>query len=90
MMINGTYQRYIKEHDKDLFVFFMRQEVKDKYEREDPPLSSEVEEAERTGEGYNTYHEVIPFMAREPGLELKGQRTGDILKILVRMLYISM
>ena len=72
---------HIKEHDKDLFVLLMRQEVKDKYEREDPPLSSEVEEAERTGEGYNTYHEVIPFMAREPGLELKGQRTGDILKI---------
>ena len=69
---------HIKEHDKDLFVLLMRQEVKDKYEREDPPLSSEVEEAERTGEGYNTYHEVIPFMAREPGLELKGQRTGDI------------
>ena len=72
---------HIKEHDKDLFVLLMRQEVMDKYEREDPPLSSEVEEAERTGEGYNTYHEVIPFMAREPGLELKGQRTGDILKI---------
>jgi hypothetical protein len=72
---------HIKEHDKDLFVLLMGDEVKDKYEREDPPLSSEIQEAERTGEGYNSYHEVIPFMAKEPGLELKGEKTGDILKI---------
>jgi hypothetical protein len=72
---------HIKEHDKDLFVLLMEDEVKDKYEREDPPLSSEIQEAERTGEAYNSYHEVIPFMAKEPGLELKGEKTGDILKI---------
>jgi len=72
---------HIKEHDKDLFVLLMQKEVKDKYERKDPPLSSELQEAERTGEGYNSYHEVIPFMAKEPGLELKGQRTGEVLKI---------
>jgi hypothetical protein len=72
---------HIKEHDKDLFVLLMEDEVKDKYERKDPPLSSEIQEAERTGEGYNSYHEVIPFMAKEPGLELKGEKTGDILKI---------
>ena len=72
---------HIKEHDKDLYVLLMEDEVKDKYEREDPPLSSEIQEAERTGEGYNSYHEVIPFMAKEPGLELKGEKTGDILKI---------
>ncbi|MGI8720397.1 MAG: hypothetical protein ACR2KF_07720 [Nitrososphaeraceae archaeon] len=72
---------HIKEHDKDLFVLLMEDEVKDKYEREDPPLSSEIQEAVRTGEGYNSYHEVIPFMAKEPGLELKGEKTGDTLKI---------
>ena len=72
---------HIKEHDKDLFVLLMQKEVKDKYERKDPPLSSELQEAERTGEGYNSYHEIIPFMAKEPGLELKGQRTGEVLKI---------
>ncbi len=72
---------HVKEHDKDLFVLLMQKEVKDKYERKDPPLSSELQEAERTGEGYNSYHEVIPFMAKEPGLELKGQRTGEVLKI---------
>lgn len=72
---------HIKEHDKDLFVLLMQKEVKDKYERKDPPLPSELQEAERTGEGYNSYHEIIPFMAKEPGLELKGQRTGEVLKI---------
>ena len=72
---------HIKEHDKDLFVLLMQKEVKDKYERKDPPLSSELQEAERTGDGYNSYHEIIPFMAKEPGLELKGQRTGEVLKI---------
>jgi hypothetical protein len=72
---------HIKEHDKDLFVLLMQKEVKEKYERKDPPLSSELQEAERTGEGYNSYHEVIPFMAKEPGLELKGERTGEVLKI---------
>ncbi len=72
---------HIKEHDKDLYVLLMEDEVKDKYQREDPPLPSEIQEAERTGEGYTSYHEVIPFMAKEPGLELKGEKSGDILKI---------
>ena len=72
---------HIKERDKDLYVLLMGDEVKEKYEREDPPLASEIQEAERTGEGYTSYHEVIPFMAKEPGLELKGEKTGDILKI---------
>src|SRR6187431_2711899 len=72
---------HIKERDKDLYVLLMGDEVKEKYEREDPPLASEIQEAERTGEGYASYHEVIPFMAKEPGLELKGEKTGDILKI---------
>lgn len=72
---------HIKEYDKDLYVLLMEDEVKDKYQRDDPPLPSEIKEAERTGEGYTSYHEVIPFMAKEPGLELKGEKSGDILKI---------
>jgi len=72
---------HFKEHDKDLYVLLMEDEVKDKYQRKDPPLSSEIKEAERTGEGYTSYHEIIPFMAREPDLELKGEKSGEILKI---------
>jgi hypothetical protein len=72
---------HIKEYDKDLYVLLLEDEVKDKYQRDDPPLSSEVQEAERTGEGYTSFHEVIPFMAKEPGLELKGEKSGDTLSI---------
>lgn len=72
---------HFKEHDKDLYVLLMEDEVKDKYQRKDPPLASEIQEAERTGEGYSSYHEIIPFMAKEPDLELKGENTGEILKI---------
>lgn len=73
---------HVKEHDKDnLHVLLMEEEVKEKYQREDPPLSSEIQEAERTGEGYQSFHEVIPFMAKEPGVQLKGERSGDVLNI---------
>jgi hypothetical protein len=72
---------HFKEHHKDLYVLLMEDEVKDKYQRKDPPLPSEIQDAIRTGEGYNSYHQIIPFMAKEPDLELKGEKSGDILKI---------
>jgi hypothetical protein len=73
---------HIKEFDKeDLFVLQTKDEIKDKYERDDPPLPSEIKEAERSGQGYAGYHEVIPFMAKEPDLQLKGKESGDVLTI---------
>lgn len=72
---------HFKEHDKDLYVLLMEDEVKDKYQRKDPPLPSEIQDAIRTGEGYTSYHEIIPFMAKEPDLELKGEKSGEVLKI---------
>jgi hypothetical protein len=72
---------HFKEHDKDLYVLLLEDELKDKYQRKDPPLPSEIQEAERTGEGYTSFHEIIPFMAKEPDLELKGEKSGEILKI---------
>jgi hypothetical protein len=76
---------HVKEFDKEnLYVLQMKDEIKDRYERDDPPLPSELQESEREriDEGkYKAYHEVIPFMAKEPGLELKGQQSGDILRI---------
>src|SRR4029453_8447265 len=59
----------------------LKDEIKDKYERDDPPLPSEIKEAERSGQGYEGYHEVIPFMAKEPDLQLKGKESGEILTI---------
>ena len=72
---------HFKEHDKDLYVLLMEDEVKDKYQRKDPPLPSEIQDAIRTGEGYTSYHEIIPFMAKEPDLVLKGEKSGETLKI---------
>jgi hypothetical protein len=73
---------HIKEFDKeDLYVLQTKDEIKDKYERDDPPLPSEIKEDERSGQGYVGYHEVIPFMAKEPDLQLKGKESGDVLTI---------
>jgi hypothetical protein len=73
---------HVKEFAKDdLFVLLMEDEVKEKYEREDPPLKSEIQEVERSGEGYTSYHEVIPFMAKEPGVQLKGEKMGQTINI---------
>lgn len=73
---------HVKEYDKDdLFVLLMEDEVKERYQRKDPPLKSEVVEAERFGKGYASYHEVIPFMAKEPGVQLKGEQTGETVNI---------
>lgn len=73
---------HVKEFDKEnLYVLLMKDEVKDRYERNNPPLPSEVKYAERTGQGYAGYHEVIPFMSKEPDLQLKGQESGNILTI---------
>lgn len=73
---------HIKEFDKeDLYVLQTKDEIKDKYERDDPPLPSEIKEAERSGQGFAGYHEVIPFMAKEPDLQLKGKESGDVLTI---------
>lgn len=73
---------HIKEFDKeDLYVLQTKDEIKDKYEREDPPLPSEIKEGERSGKGHAGYHEVIPFMAKEPDLQLKGKDSENVLTI---------
>ena len=73
---------HIKEFDKeDLYVLQTKDEIKDKYERDDPPLKSEIQEGEQSGKGHAGYHEVIPFMAKEPDLQFKGKESGEILTI---------
>jgi hypothetical protein len=73
---------HIKEFDKeDLYVLQTKDEIKEKYERDDPPLQSEIQEGEQSGKGHAGYHEVIPFMAKEPDLQLKGKESGDVLTI---------
>jgi hypothetical protein len=76
---------HIKEFDKDnLHVLLTKDDIEKGYERDDPPLPSELKEVVHpVGDEtkYTGYHEVIPFMAKEPGLQLKGKETGDILTI---------
>lgn len=73
---------HVKEFDKDnLYVLLMKDEVKERYERNSPPLPSDIKYAEHSEQGYAGYHEVIPFMSKEPDLQLKGKQSGDILTI---------
>ena len=69
---------YIAEYkDEKVYSRLTEEEIKNKFERDSPPLASEF----RSSEFENTRNnELIPMMAKEPGLELRDQ-TGDSLKI---------
>ena len=64
-----------------------KDEIKDRYERDSPPLQAEFESNEykdiskQREAKYPQYRELIPLMAKEPGLEMKGQESGEIFKI---------
>src|SRR5206468_6293987 len=76
---------HIREFDKDnLYVLLPKDEIEEKYKRDSTPLKSEIariESAEKGGKEYAEYHQVIPFMAKEPGLQLKGEQSGKVLTI---------
>ncbi|HEU5462247.1 MAG TPA: hypothetical protein VFU79_08265 [Nitrososphaeraceae archaeon] len=70
-------KKYIHGYDGDtIYSSLEKEEIKQKYQRDSPPLDSELREFEK-GEDY----ELIPFMAKEPGLEIKTQRMDEELKI---------
>ena len=74
---------HVKEFDKDnLYVLMPKDEIKDMYKRDSPPLRSEMKQIEDSNKPeYAAYHQVIPFMAKEPDLHLKGEQSGKILTI---------
>jgi len=79
---------YVDEFDgKKLHISLTKDEVKTKFERDSPPLSSEFHSKEygdlssRHESKYPKYRELIPMMAKEPGLELQGQQSSETLKI---------
>ena len=78
-----TPKLHVKEFEKDnLYVLMPKDEIKDKYKRDNPPLRSEMQQIEDSGKPeYAGYHQVIPFMAKEPDLHLKGEQSGKILTI---------
>ena len=79
---------YVQEYDgKRVRVSLLEDEVKDKFERDEPPLSSEFESKEYSDKSkeyeskYPQYRELLPLMAKEPGLEMRGKESGEILHI---------
>jgi hypothetical protein len=70
-------KKYIHQYDGNtIYSSLEKEEISQKYQRDSPPLESEFQESER-GEEY----ELIPFMAQEPGLEIKTERMDEELKI---------
>jgi hypothetical protein len=70
-------KKYLQQyHDDTVYSSLTKDEIKQKYQRDSPPLESELEEAEK-GKDY----ELIPFMAKEPGLEIKTPSMDEELKI---------
>src|SRR5215207_11101603 len=70
-------KKYIHQYDGDtIYSSLEKEQVIQKYQRDSPPLESELQESEK-GEEY----ELIPFMAKEPGLEIKTELMEEELKI---------
>jgi hypothetical protein len=70
-------KKYLQQYDGDkVYSSLTIDEIKQKYQRDSPPLESELEEAEK-GKNY----ELIPLMAKEPGLEIKTPSMNEELKI---------
>ena len=70
-------KKYIHQYDGNtIYSSLEKEEISQKYQRDSPPLESELQEIEK-GEEY----ELIPFMAQEPGLEIKTERMDEELKI---------
>jgi hypothetical protein len=73
---------YVQEYDgKKVRLSLTKDEVKDKFERESPPLSAELESSTQTESSSTQNQELIPPMATEPGLEMRGQESGETLHI---------
>lgn len=73
---------YVQEYDgKKVHLSLTKDEVKDKFERDSPPLSSEFESSKQTESGSPQNRQLIPPMAKEPGLEMRGQESGETLHI---------
>jgi hypothetical protein len=73
---------YVQEYDgKKVRLSLTKDEVKHKFERDSPPLSSELESSKQTESSSTQNQELIPPMAKEPGLEMRGQESGETLHI---------
>ena len=70
-------KKFLLKYDGNtIYSSLTKDEILEKYQRDSPPLETELEEIER-GKDY----ELIPFMAKEPGLEIKTPSMNETLKI---------
>ena len=79
---------YVDEFDgKKLHVTLTKDEIKHKFEKDNSPLPTEFESKEhgdlskQHSEKHPEDRELIPLMAKEPGLEIKGEESGESLNI---------
>jgi hypothetical protein len=70
-------KKYLQHYDGDtIYSSLEKEEIKQKYQRDSPPLESELEDIEK-GDDF----QLIPFMAKEPGVEIKTQTMEEELKV---------
>lgn len=70
-------KKYLHEYDGDtVYSSLDKEQIKQKYERDSPPLESEIQDIEKDKD-----YQLIPFMAKEPGLEIQTPSMESELKI---------
>ena len=70
-------KKYLHEYDGDtIYSSLEKEQIKQKYQRDSPPLESELQDIEKEED-----YQLIPFMAKEPGIEIKTQTMDEELKI---------
>jgi hypothetical protein len=81
-------KHYIQGFDgENLHAALTKDEIKKRYERDAPPSESEfqnqeyLEQKRRVESDNPQFVHGIPFMAKEPGLELRGEYSGESLNI---------
>src|ERR687898_2456938 len=70
-------KKYLHEYDGDtVYSSLDKDQIKQNYQRDSPPLESELQDIEK-----DKSYELIPFMAKEPGLEIQTSSMDSELKI---------
>jgi hypothetical protein len=70
-------KKYLHEYDGDtVYSSLDKDQIKQKYQRDSPPLESEISDIEKDKE-----YQLIPFMAKEPGLEIQTPSMDSELKV---------
>lgn len=70
-------KKYLHEYDDDtVYSSLDKDQITQKYQRDSPPLESEIQDIEKDKD-----YQLIPFMAKEPGLEIQTPSMDSELKV---------